>query len=82
MEYSCNDTTETFSDCNRRLGNSQEVSEGRGSSPHPPSFRPIILLVLTYLVVYRGSKFLKQWMEFLEENADLRYPDVASLAQE
>ncbi len=30
----------------------------------------------------RGSKFLKDWMEFLEENADLRYPDLASLAQE
>jgi len=30
----------------------------------------------------RGSKFLKRWMEFLEENADLRYPDLASLALE
>lgn len=28
----------------------------------------------------RGSKFLKDWMEFLEEHADLRYPDLASLA--
>ncbi|KAG9694799.1 DNA helicase, partial [Aureobasidium melanogenum] len=26
--------------------------------------------------VGRGSKFLKSWMEFLEENADLRYPDL------
>jgi DNA polymerase alpha-associated DNA helicase A len=33
-------------------------------------------------VVCRGSKFLKDWMEFLEENADLRYPDLASLTQE
>lgn len=32
--------------------------------------------------VKRGSKFLKRWMEFLEENADLRYPDLASLALE
>ncbi|KAK4152435.1 DNA-binding protein smubp-2 [Chaetomidium leptoderma] len=32
--------------------------------------------------VKKGSKFLKGWMEFLEENADLRYPDLASLAQE
>ncbi|KXX77337.1 DNA polymerase alpha-associated DNA helicase A [Madurella mycetomatis] len=31
--------------------------------------------------VKKGSKFLKGWMEFLEENADLRYPDVASLAE-
>jgi hypothetical protein len=30
----------------------------------------------------RGSKFLKDWMEFLEENANLRYPDLASLTQE
>ncbi|TIA35132.1 DNA helicase [Aureobasidium pullulans] len=26
--------------------------------------------------VGRGSKFLKSWMDFLEENADLRYPDL------
>ncbi|OIW35059.1 DNA helicase [Coniochaeta ligniaria NRRL 30616] len=30
--------------------------------------------------VRRGSPFLKRWMEFLEENADLRYPDVSTLA--
>lgn len=30
----------------------------------------------------RGSKFLKKWMEFLEENADLRYPDVAEVNRE
>ncbi|KAK8874112.1 DNA helicase [Apiospora arundinis] len=29
--------------------------------------------------VQKGSKFLKNWMEWLEENADLRYPDLASL---
>ncbi|KAL2017723.1 hypothetical protein VTK56DRAFT_1748 [Thermocarpiscus australiensis] len=32
--------------------------------------------------IKKGSKFLKDWMEFLEENADLRYPDVTSLAEE
>lgn len=26
-----------------------------------------------------GSKFLKRWMDFLEEHADLRYPDLGSL---
>ncbi|KAH6619613.1 P-loop containing nucleoside triphosphate hydrolase protein [Chaetomium sp. MPI-SDFR-AT-0129] len=31
--------------------------------------------------VKKGSKFLKDWMDFLEENADLRYPDLASLTQ-
>jgi DNA polymerase alpha-associated DNA helicase A len=30
----------------------------------------------------RGSKFLKKWMEFLEEHADLRYPDVAEVNRE
>ncbi|KAL2270154.1 hypothetical protein VTJ83DRAFT_2338 [Remersonia thermophila] len=29
--------------------------------------------------VKKGSTFLKRWMDFLEENADLRYPDVAAL---
>jgi len=29
--------------------------------------------------VAKGSKFLKRWMEFLEEHADLRYPDVTAL---
>ena len=29
--------------------------------------------------VGRGSGFLKRWMEFLEVEADLRYPDVAEL---
>jgi hypothetical protein len=27
----------------------------------------------------RGSQFLKAWMEFLEENADLRYPNLADV---
>jgi len=27
----------------------------------------------------KGGKFLKRWMEFLEENADLRYPDPSEL---
>ncbi|OJD34225.1 dna-binding protein smubp-2 [Diplodia corticola] len=29
--------------------------------------------------VGRGSKFLKRWMDFLQEQADLRYPDAAEL---
>ncbi|KAI9166943.1 DNA polymerase alpha-associated DNA helicase A [Paramyrothecium foliicola] len=29
--------------------------------------------------VKRGSKFLKAWMDFLEDNADLRYPDMSTL---
>lgn len=29
--------------------------------------------------VGRGSKFLKEWMAFLEDKADLRYPDVGEL---
>lgn len=30
----------------------------------------------------RGSKFLNAWMEFLEENADLRYPNPADLQED
>lgn len=31
--------------------------------------------------VGKGSKFLKRWMEHLEAEADLRYPDVADLQE-
>jgi DNA polymerase alpha-associated DNA helicase A len=30
-------------------------------------------------VRHRGSKFLKNWMDFLEENSDLRYPNLADV---
>lgn len=30
-------------------------------------------------VQIRGSKFLKAWMEFLEEHADLRYPNLSDI---
>ncbi|PHH78351.1 hypothetical protein CDD80_7037 [Ophiocordyceps camponoti-rufipedis] len=30
----------------------------------------------------RGSKFMKRWMTFLEENADLRYPDLTTLGDD
>lgn len=36
-------------------------------------------LTLGLFSANRGSKFLKGWMTFLEDNADLRYPDFASL---
>ncbi|KAJ5634626.1 hypothetical protein N7528_002468 [Penicillium herquei] len=29
--------------------------------------------------ISRGSTFLKHWMDYLEENADLRYPDAGDL---
>ena len=32
--------------------------------------------------VGKGSKYLKRWMDFLEAEADLRYPDVTELQQE
>lgn len=32
--------------------------------------------------VSKGSGFLKRWMQHLEAEADLRYPDVATLQQE
>lgn len=36
-------------------------------------------LTLVLFSANRGSKFLKEWMTFLEDNADLRYPDFTSL---
>ncbi|KAG5937355.1 hypothetical protein E4U59_004409 [Claviceps monticola] len=30
----------------------------------------------------RGSRFLQRWMEFLEDTADLRYPDASSLGND
>lgn len=35
-----------------------------------------------FLFGCRGSNFLKKWMEFLEDNADLRYPDLSTVNQE
>ncbi|KAF5554303.1 HCS1-DNA helicase A [Fusarium napiforme] len=32
--------------------------------------------------VQRGSSFLKKWMQYLEDNADLRYPDASSLTRD
>jgi len=31
---------------------------------------------------FRGGAFLKKWMEYLEEHADLRYPDPAEALSE
>ncbi|KAM5376646.1 hypothetical protein ACJA88_006969 [Fusarium oxysporum] len=32
--------------------------------------------------VQRGGSFLKKWMQYLEDNADLRYPDASSLTHD
>jgi len=37
------------------------------------------LLLINANAHLRGSAFLKEWMEFLEENADLRYPNLAEV---
>ncbi|KAK2628260.1 hypothetical protein QTJ16_002906 [Diplocarpon rosae] len=37
------------------------------------------LVVIGDSETLQGSKFLKRWMEFLEEHSDLRYPSAASL---
>lgn len=29
---------------------------------------------------YSGSAFLRRWMEFLEQHADLRYPSLADVS--
>ncbi|KAI1072245.1 hypothetical protein LB507_003102 [Fusarium sp. FIESC RH6] len=32
--------------------------------------------------VQKGSSFLKKWMQYLEDNADLRYPDASNLTHD
>lgn len=32
--------------------------------------------------IQRGGSFLKKWMQYLEDNADLRYPDASSLTHD
>lgn len=52
----------------------------KGSLRRLPNLKGMRLLTKCLLLPRnRGSKFLKRWMEFLEDNADLRYPDLASL---
>jgi len=38
-----------------------------------------LLDIIDMVVGNRGSSFLKRWMAFLEEHADLRYPDAGEL---
>lgn len=37
----------------------------------------LTILATMCLYLCSGSPFLKRWMAFLEENADLRYPDIS-----
>jgi len=41
--------------------------------------RPLFCNANCRTVHDRGSKFLKRWMDFLESNADLRYPNVSDV---
>lgn len=41
-----------------------------------PSPMPLPELTISH---NRGSSFLKKWMDFLEEHADLRYPDSSTV---
>ena len=40
----------------------------------------IELRVARELMMLSGSSFLKRWMAFLEEHADLRYPNITDLS--
>jgi hypothetical protein len=42
------------------------------------SQKPWLALLLTWSIL-RGSKFLKAWMQHLEDHADLRYPNLADV---
>ena len=52
------------------IGDSETV--GKYALLVPPTTVPA-------LIPKRGSKFLKRWMSFLEEHADLRYPNISDL---
>lgn len=73
------------------IGDSETVSRYVKSAP-PFSIHDIKPLLntdgLDTLYIYltpdpanenRGSPFLKRWMSYLEENADLRYPNAVDL---
>lgn len=72
--YSCNDSPQAIADGHWGFGNNQEVSILL-------NIVPSVALILI-LLIERGGNFLKRWMEFLEENADLRYPDASTLSLE
>ena len=69
---SCDDPPQTTPLCDRGLGDCRTVS--------------VVTDMLSRSGIadmeYSGSKFLKRWMAFLEEHADLRYPNVADLTLE
>lgn len=44
----------------------------------PPEWR-LGGTVADFTSFIRGSKYLKSWMKFLEENSDLRYPNMADI---
>lgn len=39
----------------------------------------MLITFFSFFLFYSGSGFLKHWMDFLEEHADLRYPDAGDL---
>lgn len=70
--YDCSgddETKETPLHCGR-FGNCKQVRS--------PFFQALALSETHADVGFcdRGSKFLKEWMQHLEEHADLRYPDI------
>lgn len=56
-----------------RLGDDSEVSV---SSSRLDGFCVSQVSQVKLTRFNRGNTFLKRWMDFLEENADLKYPDV------
>lgn len=71
------DTAQAVINRHWRFRDGQEVI-----SRLPIDDRKMEALTKVLFFSHRGSNFLKKWMEFLEENADLRYPDATEVSRE
>lgn len=70
--FSCYDKAKKASLHCRRFGDCQPVSIAKHDMGRSS-------LTTWFIRFSRGSSFLKRWMSFLEEHADLRYPNMSDL---
>lgn len=79
------DATKALTSRGGRLGHRQEVSRPLVTLSLVPPFllRPCARKQVSDPVFFsdmcRGSKFLSNWMDWLENHADLRYVDASSI---
>lgn len=60
-------------------GKKRNATEACMKRAHSVTRRCGVLYNVWLTARFRGSKFLKNWMGFLEEHADLRYPNLADV---